>query len=368
MFSSRTQISLLLDNVQHCGISQAKGLEVYASLFLSALALAYTSVVYHHVMLCHVTIYVGIFVSAIAQWGLIVARKEQYRRAQAVCSIIGLLLVSELLQVTPEPLRFHAVTQALILVGRPYSLGSSVVQFFYFSLKLFFYLGGVQDGLFYMMVGWSLATISLSCGWVFFFWYSYDESQQMFLKRIHFQDWTMFIMTLALAGAMRKLDILEPGKVGYWPSFVISFSLFQFTGQTKNLIHRRVGAPHHPSWWVDGIVPMQDPNCDAVNVVFAFTTAVATVGNVLLCLLIGYAAIGIDQLAFGAPSLWKFLVFHGFLLIGYSGFWMIFATSGLPPNGFSKLARVSRLKSPRFWNMKYSSMRSHLWCCFFVIL
>lgn len=322
---------------KHCGIQQAEGIEIYTAFSCSALATVITLVMYNNVMAAF-QVQIGIFLSWNSQWGLYVTGLDSYRKKLLIISIIGSLCVSEGLQVISVPLRINVLILGAGLIGSTYSFATAAASFVYMGFKLFFYLGTVENGLFYMMIGWGVALISVSFAWAIFCWESYDADQQTLAKRIHIQDWTMIIFIFGAAMVMSRLDILKEGEVGYWPSLVLSFSTFMFTVQTKNLIHRKVGAPHHPSWWVDGIFPMQDPINDLVNVSFSITTTIATLGNVIICIYLGYVAIGFEEMAINSPNLWKFLVLHGISIIGHSGFWMIFATTGVPANGWTKIA------------------------------
>jgi hypothetical protein len=53
---------------------------------------------------------------------------------------------------------------------------------------MLFYLGTIEDGLFYWMIGWKIATIMVSLGWLFLFWECHADMHRIFPPRIHFQE------------------------------------------------------------------------------------------------------------------------------------------------------------------------------------
>jgi len=208
---------------------------------------------------------------------------------------------------------------------------------YYHTVK---YLEGIDDGVYYwcmyagpvLIMGCSFTNLS-------FLLSSANFDQKRYLLRLHSQDWLMAMFCVALAGAMKRGDYLGSGSLGCWLAQWTPVIFCSFNNLSKNLIRRKSAPPHHPSWWVDNTFQFQDDS-EVVNVSFSIATAFATVGLTVLLVIALVRGIGLHHMLIGTPKLSLFLVMHGFVLVAFTGFWMIFASSGMPPHGAAKMFRT----------------------------
>jgi hypothetical protein len=189
-----------------------------------------------------------------------------------------------------------------------------------------------------MIVGFGLVVVSGTIT-IFLMYDEFDADQRRFLMRLHFQDWSMGLFCVVLAGVLKKADYLGEGTLGAWLAKWSPVIFVFFTNQSKDLIRRRTAPPHHPTWWVDSTWKFQDES-DLVNVAFSISTAFATIILTVLCVIVLVKSIGLEKMQWGEPSLSLFCIMHGFMIVVHSGFWMIFASSGIPPTGRARMFRL----------------------------
>lgn len=254
-----------------------------------------------------------------------------------IFSLAGLLYTSEVMGFNTTVHRVQAVAMAAGLVSTQLGLIVKSVGAFYLYVAMTSYLETVEDGLFYFVLATGLFPMICSFIWVFLWYDQYTPKQQGFIRRIHWQDWSMGVFLIVLAPALKKAEYLDTPMGMYLAKFLAPLSLNFFCLYSKFLIHINIGAPFHPTWWVDSDFPMQAPvERDYINVLYGVITAHATIILVLFTGATLHFCIGFQSLAMDEPDMWKFMVMHGFGMVSYSGLWMIFASSGLPPMGRAK--------------------------------
>jgi hypothetical protein len=202
------------------------------------------------------------------------------------------------------------------------------------------YIETVDDGLFYwcMICGFCMTVISGAIQ-IFLMYDEFDAVQRGYLTRLHFQDWSMGIFCVVLAGGLKQAGFLGRRTLGAWLAKWAPVMFVFFTNQSKDLVRRKTAPPHHPTWWHEGTWQFQD-NSDLVNVLFSISTAFATIVMTILCVIALIKSIGLEKMYWGEPSLSLFCIMHGFMLMVHSGFWMIFASSGIPPTGRARIFRI----------------------------
>ena len=259
-----------------------------------------------------------------------------------VICIVGILYASETIGINQTILRLQAfgLFCGIFNDGFEISVKSAGAAWLYHAVVT--HLTTSEDGIFYFCFCSGFAPILLSYAWISLFYHSYNDSQQRFLKRIHWQDWSMGIMLMLVALTFKKANYLGAGTLGHFiAAYQAPLSLLFFPLVSKYMIHSCYGAPQHPTWWVDSDFPMQAPiEYDYWNFIYAIFTINATL---VLCVQVAIAlhmSVGLTALFYDEPMLWKFLVTHGLVMIVASGFWMIFASCGIPPFGKQKKYRM----------------------------
>lgn len=290
-----------------------------------------------------ISAFVGCLDVGVVLWGF-ACNKNGYNKIAATAyrlgACAGMLYVSEMLEFNTLIFRIQVAVLLIGCLGPWFGIISecAAVVFLYFDMTT--YLETVDDGLFYwcMIVGFGLVVVSGTIT-IFLMYDEFDADQRRFLMRLHFQDWSMGLFCVVLAGVLKKADYLGEGTLGAWLAKWSPVIFVFFTNQSKDLIRRRTAPPHHPTWWVDSTWKFQDES-DLVNVAFSISTAFATIILTVLCVIVLVKSIGLEKMQWGEPSLSLFCIMHGFMIVVHSGFWMIFASSGIPPTGRARMFRL----------------------------
>jgi len=203
------------------------------------------------------------------------------------------------------------------------------------------YVWTVPHGPLLWQLAWGVITIFSSFGWLFLFYYDYDDKQKIRVLNTAWQDRILGVFCFAVSAALEKAGHLKQGTVGEPVIYLLPIVTMWFTLETKMLNHKRVGTPFHPTWYHYGDLP-EFSKSDWDNVTFGIATALITV------VLTSYAFYAVTVALGGAranlmldnPSIYKFALAHGILFIFHSGMWMIVASSGVPPIGDAKAFRM----------------------------
>eukprot|EP00527_Entomoneis_sp_CCMP2396_P000802 CAMPEP_0198137314 /NCGR_PEP_ID=MMETSP1443-20131203/836_1 /TAXON_ID=186043 /ORGANISM="Entomoneis sp., Strain CCMP2396" /LENGTH=570 /DNA_ID=CAMNT_0043798711 /DNA_START=71 /DNA_END=1783 /DNA_ORIENTATION=- len=189
---------------------------------------------------------------------------------------------------------------------------------------------------------WGVVTVVLSYGWVFLFYDEYDDKQKKRVMGTNWQDRILGFFCFVSGAALAKAGHFSPGTVGEPVIYLLPPITIWFTLETKMLNHMQVGTPFHPSWWMEGDLP-RFSKTDWVNATFGIATALITVVLTSYAMYAVWVAMGPESYSFNFSSedhAWKFAFMHGMTFIFHSGFWMIFASSGVPPIGDGKAFRA----------------------------
>ena len=287
--------------------------------------------------------FVGCFDSGVVLWGYACNSKGYSKVAATAYRIgvcVGMLYVSEILEFNTLIFRIQVAVLVAGCIGPWFGIISECLAITFLYLDMTTYLETVDDGLFYwcMICGFAMTVISGAIH-IFLMYDEFDAVQRGYLTRLHFQDWSMGIFCVVLAGGLKQAGYLEPGTLGAWLAKWAPVIFVFFTNQSKDLVRRKTAPPHHPTWWHEGTWQFQDDS-DLVNVLFSISTAFATIVMTILCVIALVKSIGIEKMYWGEPSLSLFCIMHGFMLMVHSGFWMIFASSGIPPTGRARIFRI----------------------------
>lgn len=270
--------------------------------------------------------------------------EEGYDKKSAIMYRVGvaagLLYTSEMMGINTVTFRVQAIVVLLGCVGPWFGIVSECIGVLFLYNDTVSHLANVEDGIFYWCIFAGLGlVIGASFVQVFLMYDEFNYDQRKYLMRLHRQDYFMGFFCMALAGALQQGNNLDEGTLGCWLAKWAPMIFLAFTNLSKNLIRRKSAPPHHPTWWVDNTFQFQDDS-EFVNVSFSIVTALATVGLTILVVIALVNCIGLDKMLMNSDSLSLFCIMHGFVMASYSGFWMIFAASGMPPHGRAKMFRI----------------------------